>query len=50
MDAEARARGERPRRYCVSDEHYVPTLLAVAGLENETSCKARTWAVFVMPA
>ena len=25
-------------RFCVSDEHYVPTLLASRGLDNETDC------------
>ena len=26
-------------RFCVSDEHYVPTLLAVLGLDSQTDCK-----------
>ncbi len=26
------------QRDCVSDEHYIPTLLAYKGLENETDC------------
>jgi hypothetical protein len=41
IDAEAKNRGERPSRFCVADEHYIPTLLAAAGRENETDCKAR---------
>uniref|UniRef100_A0A1D1ZSR7 Uncharacterized protein n=2 Tax=Auxenochlorella protothecoides TaxID=3075 RepID=A0A1D1ZSR7_AUXPR len=32
-------RSASARRSCVSDEHYFPTLLAVAGLQNETSCE-----------
>lgn len=27
-------------RFCVSDEHYIPTLLAHLGLANETNCRA----------
>jgi len=42
--AEAKNRGERPSRFCVADEHYIPTLLAAAGRENETDCKARSGA------
>ncbi len=26
------------QRFCVSDEHYTPTLLAYMGLDNETDC------------
>ena len=26
------------QRFCVSDEHYTPTLLAFLGLDNETDC------------
>lgn len=27
------------RRFCVSDEHYIPTLLAALGLDAETDCQ-----------
>lgn len=27
-------------RFCVSDEHYIPTLLAFRGRQNETSCRS----------
>jgi hypothetical protein len=29
-------------RFCPSDEHYIPTLLAVRGLEAEAACEAST--------
>ena len=29
-------------RICFSDEHYVPTLLAVHGRDNETDCRGET--------
>ena len=31
-------KGWGPRSFCVSDEHYVPTLLAALGLDAETDC------------
>ena len=42
VDAEHLSRGEPLWRFCVSDEHYVPTLLAFHGLEDETDCQVRT--------
>ena len=45
IDAEARTRGQRPSRYCIADEHYIPTLIAAAGREDETDCKACSVAV-----
>ncbi|KAL6782791.1 hypothetical protein ACKKBG_A08140 [Auxenochlorella protothecoides x Auxenochlorella symbiontica] len=32
----------RTFRVCYSDEHYIPTLLAVHGLDNETDCSGST--------
>ena len=32
-------------RDCISDEHYIPTLLAVEGIENETVCGEEGWGV-----
>ena len=32
----------RRQRICFSDEHYVPTLLAVHGRDNETDCRGET--------
>ena len=29
-------------RFCASDEHYIPTLLAVRGLEAGADCRAAT--------
>ena len=34
-------KGWAPRSFCVSDEHYVPTLLASLGLDSETDCMVR---------
>lgn len=31
--------GTRYDLFCTADEHYVPTLLASLGLENETYCR-----------
>ena len=30
------------KRDCYSDEHYVPTLMAYLGLDNETTCSGNT--------
>ena len=35
-------KGWGPRSFCVSDEHYVPTLLAARGLDAETDCTVRS--------
>lgn len=39
MDAAAVAGGWGPTSFCPPDEHYIPTLLASLGRENETDCK-----------
>jgi len=43
-----------PKRACVADEHYVPTLLAVHGLDNQARAAARalgaSWARPRVPA
>lgn len=33
-------------RDCISDEHYIPTLLSTLGLENEAACQ--TWGVVAL--
>lgn len=38
VDSEAIANGWGPKSFCPSDEHYIPTLLASKGLDNETDC------------
>ena len=38
MDSEAIANGWGPKAFCPADEHYIPTLLASRGLDNETDC------------
>ena len=38
MDSEAIANGWGPKSFCPSDEHYIPTLLASKGLDDETDC------------
>ncbi len=30
--------GWAPKSFCVADEHYIPTLLASLGKDNETDC------------
>ena len=42
MDKENLEKGWDLWRFCVSDEHYVPTLLAVLGLDDQTDCKVHT--------
>ncbi|KAK9864497.1 hypothetical protein WJX84_010563 [Apatococcus fuscideae] len=39
VDKENLEKGWSMWRFCVSDEHYVPTLLAVLGLDSQTDCK-----------
>lgn len=39
VDKENLEKGWDLWRFCVSDEHYVPTLLAVLGLDLQTDCK-----------
>ena len=34
--------GWAPKSFCVADEHYMPTLLASLGKENETDCAVRS--------
>ena len=41
MDADAIANGWGPKAFCPADEHYIPTLLASKGLDNETDCMVR---------
>ena len=41
VDSENMRKGWGPRSFCVSDEHYVPTLLAALGLDAETDCRVR---------
>ncbi|KAK9815401.1 hypothetical protein WJX72_003085 [[Myrmecia] bisecta] len=38
VDQENMDKGQPLRRFCVSDEHYIPTLIASLNLENETDC------------
>ena len=38
VDSEAIANGWGPKACCPADEHYIPTLLATKGLDNETDC------------
>ena len=38
VDSEAIVNGWGPKSFCPSDEHYIPTLLASKGLDNETDC------------
>ena len=46
MDSEAIANGWGPKAFCPADEHYIPTLLASRGLDNETDCTVseQAWA------
>ncbi|KAK9848925.1 hypothetical protein WJX84_001940 [Apatococcus fuscideae] len=39
VDKENLEKGWDLWRFCVSDEHYIPTLLAVLGLDDQTDCK-----------
>ena len=41
VDSEAIANGWGPKAFCPADEHYIPTLLASKGLDNETDCTVR---------
>lgn len=41
VDSEAIANGWGPKAFCPTDEHYIPTLLASKGLDNETDCTVR---------
>ena len=38
VDSEAIQNGWGPKSFCPPDEHYIPTLLASKGLDNETDC------------
>ncbi|KAK9789383.1 hypothetical protein WJX73_006397 [Symbiochloris irregularis] len=38
IDVENWRKGWQVRSFCVADEHYIPTLLAMKGLDNETDC------------
>ena len=39
MDSEAIEKGWGPKAFCPPDEHYIPTLLAALGRDNETDCR-----------
>ena len=43
VDSEAIANGWGPKAFCPADEHYIPTLLASKGLDNETDCTVRAF-------
>ena len=43
MDSEAIANGWGPKAFCPADAHYIPTLLASKGLDNETDCTVRAF-------
>ena len=49
MDSEAVANGWGPKAFCPSDEHYIPTLLASKGLDNETDCTVRALLPCIIP-
>ena len=38
VDVENWRKGWQVRAFCVADEHYIPTMLALYGLENQTDC------------
>lgn len=38
MDSANINAGWAPKSFCVADEHYIPTLLASLGKDNETDC------------
>lgn len=50
MDKENLEKGWDLWRFCVSDEHYVPTLLAVLGLDLQTDCKVHATGSSVPPS
>ena len=39
VDAAAIEQGWGPKAFCPADEHYIPTLLASLGKEDETDCR-----------
>ena len=39
VDSDHLSKGEPLWRFCVSDEHYIPTLLAFSAAEHETDCQ-----------
>ena len=39
VDSAAIEQGWGPKAFCPPDEHYIPTLLASLGKENETDCR-----------
>jgi hypothetical protein len=42
VDSAAIEQGWGPKAFCPPDEHYIPTLLASLGLDNETDCRVRS--------
>lgn len=49
VDKENLEKGWDLWRFCVSDEHYVPTLLAVLGLDDQTDCKVQAFLLCTAP-